>query len=283
MSTNRPVFPTTPPKPTSRKVLWLSMTAVIAILAIAAVLVVVLNRGDAAEPTTAPATSTPAATPPPISRSAGGSGFTGTTVDKLNKPVQLPANPAGEILPQTGTTPADENAVPAGLMWQKLYDLPVVAFSTSDGPTEIKDGVAQGWAHTPQGAALAAVSILSTWLGAPDTESTTVQRTLLSGDPSVIASRAAENRPARQAQLSDPQLAPATVAGVQVRSYSDDFAQIAYGTGPLADDTDPDGFYTVSMLSVTWQNGTWKLIVTPTSPDRGERQASIAGMTPWTD
>ena len=140
----------------------LGVAGTIATAAIIAITVAVTTAATkAGATTTATATSTPAATPPPTSAATGGSGFTGTTVDKLDKPVQLPANPAGEILPQTGRTPSDANGVPDGLMWQKLYDLPIVPFSTSDGPTKIKDGVPQGWAHTPQGAALAATSILN--------------------------------------------------------------------------------------------------------------------------
>ncbi|MGJ0121700.1 hypothetical protein ACQ7HM_21065 [Williamsia sp. MIQD14] len=283
MNAPRSVFPTTPPTPTSRKGLWLSVIAVVVVLAIAGVLVVVLNRGTT-NPTTAPAaTSATATTPSPTSAATGGAGFTGTTVDKLNKPVQLPANPAGQILPQTGKTPADTDGVPDGLMWQKIYDLPIVPFSTSDGPTKIKDGVAQGWAHTPQGAALAATSILNTWLLAPDAASTVVQKTLLSGTEADIAARTKTNRPLRMVGLTDPDLGPGAVAGVQVDTYTNNFARISYGAGPVVDDTNPDGFYQVSTLSVTWQDGTWKLIVTPTTPDRGEQRTTIAGMTPWTD
>ena len=156
-------------------------------------------------------------------------------------------------------------------------------FSTSDGPTEITDGVAQGWTRTPQGAALAGISILSMWLTAPDGPSQTVQRTLLSGESELIATRSAESRPARVAMLNNPDLAPGALAGVQVTSFDPTFATIEYGGGPLADDSHPEGSYAVSTLSLTWTNGTWKLIVTPTTPDRGERRTTIAGMTSWTD
>lgn len=278
---NKTVFPTTPPKPTSRRTLWIIVAVVVVIVVVATALVIGLSHGGTT--TNRPVATTPTATAPPTSTATGGSGFTGTTVDKLNKPVQLPANPAGQLLPQTAKTPAGQNDVPAGLTWEKLYDLPIVPFSTSDGPTTITDGVPQGWAHTPQGAALAGISILSMWLGAPDAPSQTVQRTLLSGDRSVIATRTAKNRPARQAMLSNPDLAPGTVAGVQVRAYDGAFATVEYGAGPLVDDASPDGFYTVSTLSLTWSDNTWKLIVTPTTPDRGERRTAIAGMTPWSD
>lgn len=283
MNAPRSVFPTTPPKPTSRKGIWLSVIAVVVVLAITAVLVVVLNRSTT-NPATAPAaTSAPVTTAPSTSTATGGSGFTGTTVDKFNKPVQLPANPAGEILPQTGTTPADEDGVPAGLMWQKLYDLPIVPFSTSDGPTQIKDGIAQGWAHTPQGAALAGVSILALWLSAPDDVAATVQRTLLSGDTAAIEQVAKTSRPVRKVALTNPDLAAGTMQGVSVTNYSSTFASVEIASGPVYDDDNPSGGYSVSTLAMTWSNGTWKLIVTPTSPGRPEFRAAIAGMSAWTD
>lgn len=282
MNAPRSVFPTTPPQPTSRKGLWLSVIAVVVVLAIAGVLVVVLNRGGST-PTFAPAASTAAPTPPPTSAATGGSGFTGTTVDKFNKPVQLPANPAGQILPRTGKTPTDANGVPDGLMWQKLYDLPIVPFSTSDGPTKIKDGVPQGWEHTPQGAALAGVSILSLWLSAPDEVAATVQRTLLSGETAAIDQVAKTSRPVRNVALTNPDLAAGTMQGVSVTNYSPTFATVEIASGPVYDDDNPSGGYSVSTLSMTWSDGTWKLIVTPTSPGRPEFRAAIAGMSPWTD
>lgn len=278
---NKTVFPTTPPKPTSRRTLWIVAAVVVVIVVIATVLVIGLNHSGTT--TNRPVATTPTTSAPPTSASSGGSGFTGTTVDKFNKPVQLPANPAGQLLPQTAKTPQGQNDAPGGLTWEKLYDLPIVPFSTSDGPTTIKDGIAQGWSRTPQGAALAGVSILSMWLGGPDTESATVQRTLLSGDPTVIAQRTAQNRPARQSMLADPQLAPGAVAGVQVRSFNGNFATVDYGSGPVTDDSDPSGYYIVQTLSLSWSDGTWKLIVTPTTPDRGQHQTAIAGMTSWTE
>ena len=281
MSDNKTVFPTTPPRPTSRRTLWLAGIAVVVVVIVATVLVLSLNRGGTT--TNRPVATAPSPTAPATSSASGESGFTGTTVDKFNKPVQLPANPAGQLLPQSAKTPQGQNDVPAGLTWEKLYDLPIVPFSTSDGPTTIKDGVAQGWARTPQGAALAGASILSMWLGGPDTESAAVQRTLLSGDSTVIAQRTAQNRPARQSMLANPQLAPAAVAGVQVRSFDGTFATIDYGSGPVADDSDPSGYYIVQTLSLSWSDGTWKLIVTPTTPDRGQHRTAIAGMTSWTE
>ncbi|WP_287014890.1 hypothetical protein [Gordonia sp. (in: high G+C Gram-positive bacteria)] len=282
MSDNKSVFPTREPAPMPRRTVWIITAIVVVVVVTATILVIVLNRGEST-PTDHTPPSTTASAVPSTSTAFDGSGFTGTTVDKLNNPVQLPANPAGQLLPQTARTPADRNAAPAGLIWEKLYDLPVVPFSTSDGPTEITDGVAQGWTRTPQGAALAGISILSMWLTAPDGPSQTVQRTLLSGESELIATRSAESRPARVAMLNNPDLAPGALAGVQVTSFDPTFATIEYGGGPLADDSHPEGSYAVSTLSLTWTNGTWKLIVTPTTPDRGERRTTIAGMTSWTD
>ncbi|MGK2321207.1 hypothetical protein [Gordonia rhizosphera] len=280
MSDKKTVFPTTEPEPTSRRTVWIITAAVAVAVVVVIVMIVALNRGT----TTAqhPALTTPAASAAPSSGAPGGPGFTGITVDKLNKPVQLPANPAGQILPQTAPTPADRNAAPAGLIWEKLYDLPIVPFSTSDGPTTITDGVPQGWSRTPQGAALAGISILSMWLGAPDGPSVTVQNTLLSGDAQVIADQARSSRPVRQVALTDPELAAGTIQGVTVSSYSPTFATVDIGAGPVYDNDHPSGAYAVSTLNLTWTQGTWKLIVTATSPGRPEYRSAIAGMTPWT-
>ena len=283
MSDNKSVLPTTKPAPLSRRTVWIITAIVVVVVVVATALVLGLNRGDSSTSdrpsATAPAASAPASAGAP----EVGSGFTGTTVDKLGHPVQLPANPAGELLPQTANTPADRNAAPAGLIWEKLYDLPVVPFSTSDGPSTITDGIPQGWSRTPQGAALAGISILALLLGAPDAPSMTVENTLVSGDPQVIRSEVSSSRPVRQVALDNPELAGGTMQGVTVTRFSPSFATVRVAAGPVYTDDHPSGAYAVSTLNLTWDEGTWKLIITTESPGRPEYRGSIAGMTPWVD
>ncbi|OZC56049.1 hypothetical protein CH267_10825 [Rhodococcus sp. 06-621-2] len=77
--------------------------------------------------------------------------------DTLGRVTYVPKDPNGVILEQI-TPPAGRaaDAAPSGVMLQRIHDNMILPFSTSDGPTAIdSSGVATGFAHTPQGAALA--------------------------------------------------------------------------------------------------------------------------------
>ncbi|AOD24803.1 hypothetical protein IM25_23925 (plasmid) [Rhodococcus sp. p52] len=78
--------------------------------------------------------------------------------DAFNRVIYLPLDPRGVILSDTvasGNRPAEQ--APSGVMLQRIHGNMALPFSTSDGPTGFTDnGVAAGFARTPQGAALAA-------------------------------------------------------------------------------------------------------------------------------
>lgn len=77
--------------------------------------------------------------------------------DTLGRVTYVPKDPNGVVLEQI-TPPAGRaaDAAPAGVMLQRIHGNMVLPFSTSDGPTAVdSSGVATGFAHTPQGAALA--------------------------------------------------------------------------------------------------------------------------------
>lgn len=83
--------------------------------------------------------------------------------DALQRVVYVPKDQNGVILdqqrPPAGRSP---QTPPAGVMLQRIHDNMVLPFSSSDGPTEIdSSGVATGFSHTPQGAALAAAHYMA--------------------------------------------------------------------------------------------------------------------------
>lgn len=83
--------------------------------------------------------------------------------DALGRVTYTPKDPKGVVLdqspPPAGRAP---DAAPSGVMLQRIHGNMVLPFSTSDGPTAIDaSGVATGFAHTPQGAALAAAHYMA--------------------------------------------------------------------------------------------------------------------------
>lgn len=78
--------------------------------------------------------------------------------DRLNRVVYVPLDPHGVILSDTlASTNRPVEQTPSDVMLQRIHGNMDLPFSTSDGPTGFTDnGVATGFARTPQGAALAA-------------------------------------------------------------------------------------------------------------------------------
>lgn len=113
---------------------------------------------------------------PPITTPglAGGAGFGLPTTDLFGVRLETPADPAGIAVGQDATrrpNPAAANymtAAPAGMMWQRGWGGAALPFSVSDGPATVRDGIATGFAPTPQGAGLAAYDALARALSAPE-------------------------------------------------------------------------------------------------------------------
>ncbi|OZD15816.1 MULTISPECIES: hypothetical protein [Nocardiaceae] len=83
--------------------------------------------------------------------------------DALGRVTYVPKNPNGVILEQSPPPPGrSADTAPSGVMLQRIHGNMVLPFSTSDGPSAIDaSGVATGFAHTPQGAALAAAHYMA--------------------------------------------------------------------------------------------------------------------------
>ncbi|MGW8813098.1 hypothetical protein [Gordonia terrae] len=255
--------------------------------------VLVAVRGDDDEPSAPPqvtATDTPTSVTPqtPVTRLPDDA-FGVPTTDTRGRRVETPTNPLGQVLPQT-TDPSDNaddpEAVlppPRGLMWQRVYGA-TIPFSTSDGPTAISsDGVPTGFAHTPQGAALAAWQIgqRATW--APDDQNVALL------DRAAVVSAAAEpeadtlrtngaqiyaGNPGLPAQMRDVPVA------VRITTYSSDFAHVEFAQ-PLTRD---DGFTAISVgVDMVWRDGQWKWVVPEPGNEPSRLLASTTGdgWTPW--
>ena len=255
--------------------------------------VLVAVRGDGDDTSTPPpqvtATGTPPALPPQTSvNRLPDDAFGVPTTDTQGRRVDTPTNPLGQVLPQSGDTPAttDPEAVlppPQGLMWQRVYGA-TIPFSTSDGPTTISsDGVPTGFARTPQGAALAAWQIgqRATW--APDDQAVALlDRAAV---VSVAARPEADNLRTNGAQIyaGNPEL-PAQMrdvpVAVRITTYSTDFAHVEFAQ-PLTRD---DGFTAVSVgIDMVWRDGQWKWVVPEpgNEPSRLLVSTSGDGRTPW--
>lgn len=205
--------------------------------------VMFINRQDDAEQSATPAT--------PDSASVNGDDRP-TELDRLGRIVYVPDNAAGDVLDKTSET--SEDAAP-DVEWQRLSRSTEITiardypFSADAGPWEVTDGVAHGFAHSSQGAALAGIhAFLGVGQGGEKAAQAMKQ---FMADP--------EAKKAAQHMLDNPKgpqspEAPwtSTFAAYTVLSHDDDSALIRYAC-PAG-----EGFSQVD-VKLVWADGDWQL------------------------
>ncbi|MGW4631334.1 hypothetical protein [Nocardia sp. NPDC004415] len=225
---------------------------------------------------------------PPPAQAAGGTGFADPDVDVLGRRVDVPNNPAGQPLaqvPGTQRTPADPDwltAAPEGTTkphgWQRVYGASV-PFSTSDGPTRIENGLAVGYARTPQGAALAAAQITYRLNARPADRDLYVKQVRVSTaqlaayDSALAADRLPEQQPETVTRYF------VATDAFKIDDYADDMAIVRLASrGPVLDGKQ---FYAAMRMIVVWDQGDWRLKPSATTNTQTEYVESLAGWTTW--
>lgn len=253
--------------------------AVVALVVVLVILVLVRGRGDdtpTAAPTSTPPISSTTTAPPADSNSAGG--FGPSIADPFGREISVPINEQGQVLAQTDPgerppfTAGTPLPAPEGIKWERI-GATVAPFSTSDGPTRIEGRLAYGFAHTPQGAALAGWQITARMLRSGDDVREAYERQIVA-DPGVaetkLAKLAAEGR-------SDFRLnkLPIFPEAFQVTSYNADTAIVRYAL-PTAGHTT----WTLTQQTMTWTADGWKARLTATEPTLTDI-TTLAGWTRW--
>lgn len=212
-------------------------------------------------------------------------GFATPTVDVFGRRVDVPGNPAGQTLPQTAASivagsPDWLTGPPAGTKakggWQRVHGS-VIPFSTSDGPSRVTDGVASAWAHTPRGAALAAVAV--TW-----------QLSSRPGDPAVydhvlLDETGRKKRDDGIATGRLPKQMPENITrwllapdAYRIESYADDLAVIRIATRAEPDNNNAPTWLS-SQIVMVWKDDDWRL---QPPPDRRDSRKPIGNLVGWT-
>ncbi|MGV9638101.1 hypothetical protein ACWDO0_28325 [Nocardia rhamnosiphila] len=261
-----------------------SISFVVLLLVIGVIVLATGGQDDDSETAGPPATSTVAPTTAPSTAT----GFGTPAVDMFGRRVDIPNNPAGQPLDQSAPQrkPGDPDwltAAPAGTRdkggWQRVAGA-AVPFSTSDGPTRIRDGVPTGYAHTPQGAALAAAYVL--W----ETSARPGDRVLRERMVVMSDSELAEfDRLKAQGRLPENQPESVTRYMVapdafKVVSWADDLCVLE-----LATRAQPDGNgvsrWVSNQLPMVWDGTGWRLRLPADQRLRQETVHTLAGWTPW--
>lgn len=149
------------------------ITGVIAVLALVGT-ITWLNNGNNNNDSVAGGSKTDSTTPTTVVKNAPSpDDYLPSLTSKSGELVKISAHPYGVLLPQTENPLTEDDpgwltSPPKGLEWQTSeYYMPMIlGVSTSDGPTGFVENVPTGFAHTPQGAVLAAFALNSAQTGA---------------------------------------------------------------------------------------------------------------------
>jgi hypothetical protein len=226
----------------------------------------------------------------PVSGSAlGPAGFGDPKVDIFGRRVDVPNDPAGVALeqnpalrPQQGA-PAWLTAMPVPAsgegVWQRVFDGPVVRFSASDGPARIDGRAAVGFAHTPQGAALAAEQIY--WRTNANPRDRDLLVRLVEVTPQYLAEY---DRLMAEGKVSDrlpDKLRPLLFASdaFRIESYTEDSAIIQFAR-KAREKVDGQPTWVGMRTAVVWRDGDWKL--TTVSGEQQVQIESLRNIEGWT-
>lgn len=190
--------------------------------------------------------------------------------DKLNRVVYVPLDPHGVILADTlatGNRPVEQ--APSGVMLQRIHGNMDLPFSTSDGPTGFTDnGVATGFARTPQGAALAAAHYFG-YLAAGDNRVEMLTEAGRVSDPT--------------GQLSTVKLADDTPTGAMPMvhvTFHPDLTLVKFGA--TVERTNGATEIRVSKIPVVWREGTGWVVQLDSTALGGEFEPmSSEGWQQW--
>ncbi|MDN2496528.1 hypothetical protein FHY52_07435 [Nocardia nova] len=148
------------------------------------------------------------------------------------------------------SVPADIHAAPTNVTTTVYqgFSLPVA----DQGPHTVTGAVAAGFAHTPAGAALAAIHAVVRMSVAPDDQWASVGQQMLAsgaGRDDWAVARA-------QMSITTPIAStPPKILGYRITGYTPDRADTAIYT------QQPDTSLTCNTATVIWQTGDWKLLL----------------------
>ncbi|WP_433709707.1 hypothetical protein ACQP2U_24920 [Nocardia sp. CA-084685] len=179
------------------------------------------------------------------------------STDLFGNRLEVPGTEAGVALAQDTSTRPDPTRpdyltiAPARMQWQQGWGGAALPVSGSDGPARIHDGIATGFAHTPQGAALAAADALARALAAPESVWQKVVRERYYGGGQELLDRFARSRE----RTRDAARYVVVPDGIRIQpGYRDDLAIVQFANRNQLG-------HTISTWPMAWIDGDWRVRV----------------------
>ncbi len=184
--------------------------------------------------------------------------------------------PSGTVGTGSATAPAVlDTAIPIAApvtTWADYHGV-LIPTSATAGPGRVSGDVASGFAHSPTGALLAATQLPVRRILAADWA--TVLTTSVVPGPGVAVWRSTRSQ--LGTQITPPAGGWTQTAGYRFLAYNPDQAVIQFLNSA------PTGDFTVTVATVAWDGGDWKLVLQPDGDDTPDTTpvTSPAGFTIW--
>jgi hypothetical protein len=262
-----------------------ALVFVVLLITAGAVVLITRHHDTNTRPTAGP---TPSAVP--SSGPGTATGFALPLTDPFGRRIDVPNNRYGQVLDQTApqhkpTDPDWLTAAPAGTHgadahgWQQVYGA-TVPFSTSDGPTGLSAGAPTGYAHTPQGAALAAAYVMWETTARPADRALRERMVVMSAQDFAQFDQL-------EAAGKLPERAPDSVTAYmfapdafRIISWAPDLCVLDLATRADPDSTGTPGWLS-SQLAMVWDGSGWRMRLPATRALPQESLYSLTGWTPW--
>ncbi|NKY43599.1 hypothetical protein [Nocardia cerradoensis] len=158
--------------------------------------------------------------------------------------------PGDHIAPPVTSSPADTHAAPTHVTATAYQGISLPA--AEEGPHTVTGAVATGFAHTPAGAALAAIHATVRMSVAPDDQWATIGQEMLAPGAGRDDWAVARAQMSITTPITGP---PPKILGYRITGYTPDRADTAIYT------QQPDTSLTCNTATVIWQAGDWKLLL----------------------
>lgn len=195
------------------------------------------------------------------------------TTDNQGVRLEVPKDPRGQLLPQSRSSSKDSFD---GLQWQKVLGM-AMPFTTGAGPTTMtKIGTPGGFAHTENGAVLAAWQLQ--WrlvLGPGELRSEILKTSAVSEEGYGDQQRTAIASMPEKFSTVDTDTLNTIAPYLRVEAYDGDIATISFG----APDTTGSESGMVTTVTVLWRDGAWKLFLR--GPNAELQARDVANFEGW--
>lgn len=181
-----------------------------------------------------------------------------------------PASTGACSLP--GTARAVPAAAPPGVSWH-IYDTVALPFSPAAGPQVVTGDVARCYAHTPDGALLAAVQIAVRYVLAPGWRAVLAQQVVPGPGASAYAALRAQDPSVNTTQPGQY----GQIAGFQFVTYTPAVAVMQIVSRL------PGGALQMTTMTTQWSGTDWRLALHADGTPGGNVQqlSSLDGFIPW--